>query len=104
MAKRFYRSTGNSTGVHGVFLRDRVYELDFNLPFVQSWVASGHLIDLTPTAKAITPPTDSPSLPPEDLEQETLDLEEVLEEEAKREEESTTPIVAPAKEKKGKKS
>lgn len=104
MAKRFYQSTGNSTGVHGAFLRGRVYELDSDLPFVKSWVASGHLIDLTPTAKSITPSAQSTTPPPEDNEQETLDLEEVLAEEAQSEQEATTPIVAPAKPSRNKKS
>lgn len=85
MATRLYKSTDNSMGVYGRFKRDEFYELDDSLPFVQAWVASGHLIDMSPTDRNIQP---SP-LPPEATENSVEDLELDLT--------GDEPVVAPPK-------
>lgn len=88
MATRLYKSTDNSMGVYGRFKRDEFYELDDSLPFVQAWVASGHLIDMSP-GPSHSIPSDTPSLPPEATENSVEDLELDLT--------GDEPVVAPPK-------
>lgn len=90
MATKLYKSTDNSMGPNGRFIRDHFYELEESLPFVQAWVASGHLIDMTPTDRNIQPsplPPDSSSPPdtPENQEEVELDIS------------GDEPVVAPPK-------
>lgn len=91
MAIRLYKSTDNSMGVYGRFKRDEFYELDDSLPFVQAWVASGHLIDMSPKPSHAIP-SDTPSLPPET----TPDTPE-NQEEMELDTTGDDPVVAPPK-------